>query len=138
MGSVTTPTAAPCLRCNTTGGTTPSKYGIARRRQGYCDRCYERLHRGGALTVRPAHGGWHYHQRKALPAIVTPAMLGIKPGQPATDPGLHPEQVLAIGNTNARRALAWLTAHTGIEETQALARVVWMPAQLDTAARKAA
>lgn len=137
---MTTPTAAPCLDCRTKGGIRPKNQIRPRRTQGYCATCYQRHWRAGDIDFGPQHGGWANHAAPPHPevptGIVTIAMLGIKPGQPPTDPALTPKMVRAIGNLNARRATAWLKAH-GHTGLATLATTIWEPAT-DDAERRAA
>jgi hypothetical protein len=114
--------AAPCLDCGTTGGRVEGRCTRPWRRQGYCDRCYTYKRQHGLIATGPDHP-------EPLPAIVTPAMLGYRPGQPPTDPDCTPGRVRDIANTNARRALQWLATHTDLGTQQARDLAVWEPAR---------
>lgn len=133
-----TPTAAPCRSCDTTAGYFAGNVSRPWRGRGLCHRCYNRLYYHDALAPYPLGGGSRGWDGPTIPTgLVTPAMIGIRPGQPPTDPGLTPKRVFAIGNTNLNRATVWLLAHGhGIRDTLAVA--VWEPATEADARRQAA
>jgi len=85
METTTTPTARPCVACGTLGGyIRVGKRVTPDRTRGLCNACKQRERTSGAYWDRPLSARHGPISRLIIPTgIVTPAMLGITPGQPA-------------------------------------------------------
>jgi hypothetical protein len=149
-------TAPPCRICGTTKGHRVGRSTTPRRVHGLCGLCYEHEVHAGRIRVKsapeitcPTCGTVFYahpsHARlycsvacvdreaaehpEPLPDYVSPAMVGIQPGQPPTDPKLTRRRLHQIGNTNNQRALDWLQRHPALATADAYAALIWSPAK---------
>jgi hypothetical protein len=105
--------AAACLSCGTTAGyTIPGRAKPARPR-GLCYTCYHRKNNRGDLADFPrlTNGGAGWQDFRPPRGYISPAMLGILPGQPAVNPWITRDHIRHVLTVSEYLAADWLARH---------------------------
>lgn len=128
---MSTPTAAPCIDCRTTGGSRPKNQSRPRRTQGYCAACYQRHIRNRDIALRPAVGGWTQEPHPAIPTgLITPQMIGITADEIAERCADAAYDLKLTESAALYRGLDWRDRHPEQFQPEALAALYPDPAGL--------